>query len=354
MNQPFVSFIIPVYKAEKYLGRCVQSIMAQQFDDWELILVDDESPDTSGKMCDELAVQDERIQVIHRKNGGQGAARNTGVSVAAGKWLMFIDDDDWLDKNMYTECAPYLTDDIDILTFCRRDVYSSGSKDRKISLSTETLAFDTESEKRALQINMLNFYAPYKYDLSQVLFVTPWGKFFRRSFWVENQLTFVEGPGEDRPCLLRAYGCARKVLHVNKCYYNYWIHESTIRKYVENAFKFFDLSLKVIHQYVNDNLSNSEECLEALRHTDIAYFSHYVVQDYCHRLNPQSYIQRKERFLADIEKNSFNKAFKKADLSCLPLRRKVLAILIRGENFFLINSMCRINDLLNKLIYNQH
>lgn len=352
MYQPLISFIIPVYRAEEYLDRCVQSVMTQEFDDWEMILVDDESPDASGALCEKYASQDMRIHVIHRKNGGQGAARNTGVNIATGKWLMFIDDDDWLDKNMYTECVPYLTDDVDILTFCRRDVYNGSSKDQRINLPTKTLSFETPREKQALQINMLNFYAPYQYDLSKVLFVTPWGKFFRRSFWQKNDLKFIEGCGEDRPCLLKAYGCARKILHLDSCYYNYWIHESTMRKYLENANDKYDMSLSVIHKYVCMHLGNSDQFAEALRHTYIAYFSYYVLQDYCHRLNPQSYQQRKYRFQEDIQKGYFLSSFHNADLSCLPLRRKVLAVLIRFGNFFFINLMCRMNDLWNKFTFN--
>lgn len=95
-----ISVIVPVFKVEKYLSRCVESILAQTFQDFELILVDDGSPDRCGQMCDGYADKDSRIQVIHRRNGGLSAARNTGIErMLTGsdtRWLTFIDSDDWV------------------------------------------------------------------------------------------------------------------------------------------------------------------------------------------------------------------------------------------------------------------
>lgn len=91
-----VSVIVPVYKVESYLDRCVQSILCQSFSDFELILVDDGSPDNCGKICDEYARKDSRIKVIHKKNGGLSEARNYGIDSATGEWLFFLDSDDWI------------------------------------------------------------------------------------------------------------------------------------------------------------------------------------------------------------------------------------------------------------------
>lgn len=96
---PKVSIIVPVYKAEKYLRQCVDSILSQTFTDWECILVDDGSPDGSGAICDEYAAKDTRIQVIHKENGGVSSARNTGLSTAQGKFIYFIDSDDHVEHD---------------------------------------------------------------------------------------------------------------------------------------------------------------------------------------------------------------------------------------------------------------
>jgi len=95
---PEISVIVPVYKAEQYLGRCVKSILEQTYQNFELILVDDGSPDNSPILCDEWAKNDNRIHVIHKENGGASSARNAGLKEAKGKWIAFADSDDWLDR----------------------------------------------------------------------------------------------------------------------------------------------------------------------------------------------------------------------------------------------------------------
>ena len=96
-----ISVIVPVYKAEKYIERCICSILRQTFQNIEVILVDDGSPDKSGEICDMWALKDKRIKVIHQKNEGAGAARNAGLRVAKGEYIGFVDSDDWIEPQMY-------------------------------------------------------------------------------------------------------------------------------------------------------------------------------------------------------------------------------------------------------------
>lgn len=102
-RQPAVSVIVPVYKAEKYLHRCVDSLLAQTFTDFELILIDDGSPDSSGEICDAYAARDERVRVIHQTNGGVSAARQKGIDEAQGEYTIHADPDDWVEPTMLEE-----------------------------------------------------------------------------------------------------------------------------------------------------------------------------------------------------------------------------------------------------------
>lgn len=97
---PKVSIIVPAYKVESTLNRCVDSIRKQTLEDIEIILVDDGSPDNCPRMCDDLAIIDERIKVIHKTNGGLGYARNSGIEIASGEYIAFIDSDDYIEPNM--------------------------------------------------------------------------------------------------------------------------------------------------------------------------------------------------------------------------------------------------------------
>lgn len=98
---PEISIIVPVYKVEKYLDTCVRSILAQTFTDFELILVDDGSPDGCGALCDAYAKEDPRVSVLHKKNGGLSSARNVGIEAAGGKYIGFVDSDDYIAPDMY-------------------------------------------------------------------------------------------------------------------------------------------------------------------------------------------------------------------------------------------------------------
>ena len=101
MSNPLISVIVPVYKVEQYLHRCVNSIMNQTYKNLEIILVDDGSPDKCGEMCDEFAKKDSRIRVFHKENGGQSSARNLGLDNMTGEYVGFVDSDDWIEPNMY-------------------------------------------------------------------------------------------------------------------------------------------------------------------------------------------------------------------------------------------------------------
>ena len=96
---PEISIIVPVYNTEKYLHRCIDSILAQTFTDFELILVDDGSPDNCPQICDEYAEKDCRVKVIHQENGGLSAARNAGIDIATGTFIFFCDSDDYIKED---------------------------------------------------------------------------------------------------------------------------------------------------------------------------------------------------------------------------------------------------------------
>ena len=96
-----ISVIVPVYNVEKYLARCVDSILAQTYENLEVILVDDGATDRSGLICDEFASKDSRVKVIHKKNGGLSSARNAGLETAAGEYIAFVDSDDWIEPDAY-------------------------------------------------------------------------------------------------------------------------------------------------------------------------------------------------------------------------------------------------------------
>ena len=129
---PKVSVIVPVYKAEKYLRKCVDSILAQTFRDFEVLLVDDGSPDKSGEICEEYAKKDPRVRVFHKENGGVSSARNKGIDEARGEWVTFVDADDWLSLETF-ECLSSYFKDYDVIRFSMVSVLPTYSKTKELN-----------------------------------------------------------------------------------------------------------------------------------------------------------------------------------------------------------------------------
>lgn len=141
-----ISIIVPVYKVEKYLEKCVDSILAQTFTDFELILVDDGSPDRSGAMCDEYAQKDSRVRVIHKENGGLSSARNAGIDVAKGRYLGFVDSDDYIDSKMYEQLFTDIEREQADLSICGIYHVYEGKKPKKKSETVMVLNRDEAME----------------------------------------------------------------------------------------------------------------------------------------------------------------------------------------------------------------
>lgn len=158
----FISVIVPVYNVAPYLPKCLDSILSQDYDQLEVILIDDGSTDDSGKICDTYGARDSRIRVIHRKNGGAAAAKNTGLAIAAGEYLSFVDSDDYLEPEAYGYMMKTLREvGADAGEFSFRDVYRNREEDqilypeRKILTGKEYLTHFTESWSGALLWNKL-------------------------------------------------------------------------------------------------------------------------------------------------------------------------------------------------------
>lgn len=125
---PKLSVIVPIYNVEQYLERCIESILNQTFQDFELILVDDGSPDGSPRIIDEYVNKDNRIIALHQVNGGVSNARNNGLKHASGKYVSFIDPDDWIDNHMFQECVSYAErNDLDVVACNIDSFYPDGT-----------------------------------------------------------------------------------------------------------------------------------------------------------------------------------------------------------------------------------
>lgn len=176
-----VSVITPVYKVEKYLSKCIDSILNQSFKDFELIIVDDGSPDSCGKIADEYKLKDSRVRVIHKENGGAPSARNAGIEIAVGDYFYFPDSDDWLDPEYLQE----LTDLAEkthaelVISGYTMEYYEQG-KNQRYQVSVEEKQFNNKDEVR----HGLHDY------FDNMMMAVPWNKLYSASYIRNNNLRF--------------------------------------------------------------------------------------------------------------------------------------------------------------------
>lgn len=129
VKKPLISVIVPVYNVEKYINRCINSIVNQTYSNIEILLVDDGSPDCCGKICDDYAKSDNRITVIHKQNGGLASARNVGVQAAKGDYICFVDSDDWIENDTFEYCVNLIRTEKDIVEVVQYEVAKVSSVD---------------------------------------------------------------------------------------------------------------------------------------------------------------------------------------------------------------------------------
>ena len=221
MENPRISVIVPVYNVEKYLPRCIDSILAQTFTDFELLLIDDGSSDNSGKICDKYARKDKRIRVFHKENGGVSSARNIGLDKAKGEWITFVDSDDYVGKNWLTYFYP--TDkDKGYLRVQGYEIIQSNQ--RTCIISSQSIFFCTKSEilKNIIELESSKI----------LLYKTPWNKMYSNSVIKKNNIYFDESVslGEDYLFTLN-YLCHINTLNIIECHeYKYINDNSTLSK----------------------------------------------------------------------------------------------------------------------------
>lgn len=248
MNDTLVSIIVAVWNVEAYLQRCIESLLTQTHSSLEIILVDDGSTDKSGDICDNFAAKDKRIKVIHKINGGASSARNQAIDIASGKWIWFVDADDYVENNaleILIQMAEMETCDMVMAGYVVEDEYG-----RKKLLHTKSL-----QKLLTYQDGLLEMFAPKDYPYQGYV----WNKLFRTSIIKETNLRFEEDIhfNEDRLFVVQ-YLCKSmgNVAYTTQPVYNYCQREGSLMKSCHSGydpryasdFKAYTIMYKTIKQ----------------------------------------------------------------------------------------------------------
>ena len=241
--KPIVSVIVPVYKVEKYVARCIDSILNQTYPNWELILVDDGSPDDSGSICDEYAAKDNRIRVFHKENGGVSSARNLGIEKSTGNLLMFVDSDDWINTQCIEQCLNKAADS-DLIRFGLQYIFKGKDIPDYILRINESLS--------------LNEYRKLLVSRKTALGVC--GGMYRRSIFFQHRIRFNESiiMGEDWLVNFQYLKHCSSVCIIDKPFYTY--NRSNEDGCTNNYSISKDLQMIKVAQFIlDDNLLSTKE-----------------------------------------------------------------------------------------------
>ncbi|MFS0861494.1 glycosyltransferase family 2 protein [Fredinandcohnia sp. 179-A 10B2 NHS] len=235
---PKISIIVPVYKVEKYLQKCVDSILTQTFKDFELILINDGSPDNCGDICDEFANMDSRVKVIHKENGGQASARNRGLDIARGDYIGFVDSDDWIEPDMYEILYSICQENKCDIANCSSIIHYPN---RRITNGGHSLIIHNRNQAmRALIEGDL-------YD--EVV----WTKLIKRELF--NELRFTEGiMYEDTDFTYKLIHRSKKVCCIGAPKYNYIKREDST---MERALKNISIDRVLIYENMSNFISSN-------------------------------------------------------------------------------------------------
>ena len=254
-----VSIIVPVYNVEKYLSRCLDSILNQTFTDFEVILVNDCSPDNSGAICDEYAKKDNRIKVIHRgKNGGASASRNMGLEASGGEYISFVDSDDYvIPKYLETLVWQLETNDADVVQcgFCEvvNDVMSDITQQHICETYTKEQAYGLLYGNGSA--NKLNFIL--------------WNKLFRKS--LVKDVKFVEGLRcEDVIYVSESIAGANKIVYNSEQMYYYSRHEDSVMGIMQSCKEDMVKSHILAYRQVSISVENLSEYITLLSNARLA------------------------------------------------------------------------------------
>lgn len=327
--EDLISVIVPVYNVEKYINRCIDSIINQTYKNLEIILVDDGSQDSSGQICDDYSKKDSRIKVIHKENNGVSSARNTGLDNVTGEWIAFIDADDWIEKNYCEMLINEKQKDIDIIGCGYKRV--NGNSVKRINYDNKTIMFDNIEFINKL-LNVQNGYG----------FVHT--KLYRRSLIGNIRFDVKLRVAEDALFNIQIASNTNKIKIINHDLYDYRINtNSAVRLYDEKYDEKYLSAMRKCSLYINENYSNNIEIMSNLNNF-IAYHILLIAVNYCY--NTQNPAKNKQLLLKDIcNKELFKKAIKESNYNELSATRKITLFTLKHNLYILTGMICRIRQI---------
>ncbi len=270
---PFLSVIVPAYNVEEFIGQCIESILRQSYQDFELILVDDGSKDNTGKICDEYAKENVRIKVIHKDNGGLVSARKTGINNAAGTYVTYVDGDDWLKQDAFElMCQKATETQADIVI---ADLVSVGKEQKKLIQNLEGGFYPKDKLEKEFYPRMLADGEYFSFGIQPSLC----GRMFRRDMILPLQLQVNEKIrlGEDAACCYVCFLKADSLYYMKgQSLYYYRMRDTSISHAIINSY--YTNEILLLAEQMKTQFEDYPQLSDMLR-TQLYFYIVYMIDN---------------------------------------------------------------------------
>lgn len=314
MNEPLISVVLPIYNVEKVLRRCVDSVLNQTYRNLEVILVDDGSPDGCPKICDEYALQDSRVKVIHKQNAGLGYARNTGIENATGKYICFFDSDDYVDPTTLEECCALAEQEgADLVCYGNTEETSNGKIIKNRVPAPPKDVYHGEEVQKELMPMALAHCA--KTGENWNLLMSAWCELFSLETIQKNNFRFVserEIISEDFYSVLEYYSYCKTVAFIRKPFYHYIANPASLSKsYRADRYERIQVFLQKMNE-LSQKLGRERELQEQIKTVFLGITMGALKQIVAAGGNHK---QRHKAFRAVVEDETMKQVLKEYDYS---------------------------------------
>ena len=354
-EQPQVSIIVPVYNVENYIERCLNSLVNQTFKDIEIITINDGSTDKSLELINKYVKEDIRVSVIDLGDEGVSYCRNLGIEKANGKYIMFVDSDDWIDFNMVEVMYKKAEENnIDLVMCSYIREFKDHSKEKIFNLPEEIIYKEDKVKNELLR----KLVGPVKEELSNPEMLdalgTVWGKLYRADIFKENKINFVDlkeiGSAEDTLFNIFTFNYLSKVMFLNKPMYHYWRDnpKSVTSQYNSKLKEQRKVFFKYISDFIKEN--NFEQVFEEALNNRICTSVLGLGLIECSKNNKISGINKIKNIKKIINEEYIRNAYKNLELKYFSIHWRVFYFFIKNKMSFCSYLMLSIIEFLRAKI----
>lgn len=344
--EDIISIIVPMYNVENKIDECIKSILKQSYVKLDIILIDDGSIDSTYEICEKYSNVDERITLVHQENKGVSVARNYGIDIARGKYIMFLDADDYLDNRICEVLLKNIKKNNCDIQITNKIFHINGEVFENILYKEKE--FCRENKERDLFIlDLMTSYYDTKMNDVKYLSCGVTAKLFYSKIIKDNKIKFLENChfGEDVLFNLNIFEKARKIGYIEYNGYHFNVSpDSSTHKFRDDWKISHEKFVNGIEAYILKNKTQDARFLETLEMMRVTRISGLINSYFFNKENPKKFIEKYKEFRNFITQNSYKKSINKVKFKLLTKSQKIIVAFLKMHCFLILAIICYINN----------